>query len=68
MRLNPKKFLETFGGIGVISYLLSDFCKTTYIDLLEFCCTWIRALTDKTKISWEKLKELAYVTPTHDIR
>ena len=67
IELDPKNFLETFGGTGVISYLLSDFCKTTYIDLLEFCCTWIRALIDKTEISWEKLKELAYVAPTHGI-
>ncbi len=63
MSLEPRRFLDAFGGTGVVSYLLSDFCKVTYIDLLEFCCTWMRALVNGVNISWKKLEALTNITP-----
>ncbi len=63
INLHPKSFLEAFGGTGVVSYLLSDFCKVTYVDLFEFCCTWMRALVNGVDLSWKKLEALADITP-----
>ena len=63
VNLEPKSFLDAFGGTGVISYLLSDFCKVVYIDLLEFCCTWMRALVNGVNVSWKRLEALASITP-----
>ena len=55
INLEPRRFLDAFGGTGVVSYLLSDFCEVTYIDLFEFCCTWMRALVNGVSISWKML-------------
>ena len=64
-KLRPETFLEVFGGTGVVSYLVSDFCKVTYVDFLEFCCTWIRSLISRevNSVSWKKLEKLAEVSP-----
>jgi len=66
MNLHPESFLEAFGGTGIISYILSTVCKTTYIDILEFCCTWMRALIN-ADVSWKRLENLAYIEPTYNI-
>jgi len=65
MNLHPKTFLEAFGGTGVVSYILSSFCRTTYIDLFEFCCTWARALIGYSNVSWKILEKMANVEPRY---
>lgn len=53
------------GELELFHIYYTEHCKVTYVDILEFCCTWVRALVNKINVSWKKIENLIHVEPTY---